>query len=295
MRLPNVCLSKCGADAPVRARPPGRAAGSRETVVRRIITVLCALLVWASATAQTAPRTVPWRAKIAEAGYLRGVVVLPASRLSAGLVEDIGRTALEEGRACDLVHVEIYSEEDYPPSHYLMLSHAGYDWWWMNFQRATPYPVGRIVALGRNAVAEFRDGHGTVTRNVLAGSDPLDVETPNGQFSLLHFTFRSIPLAREKGWPVPESLDVFAKTDRPLDPASGKALVGVLHGLLPFREITLLVRNDTWFLDVSGYPLEYPFQAKHAPPTKDEFVESPTLLCGGLTTESYNCHTVRGQ
>jgi len=112
--------------------------------------------------------------KIVEAGYLRGVVVLPASRLSAGLVEDIGRTALEEGRACAFVHVEIYSEEDYPPSHYLMLSHGGYDWWWMNFQRATPYPVGRIVALGRNAIAEFGDGHGTVTRNVLAGSDPLE-------------------------------------------------------------------------------------------------------------------------
>jgi hypothetical protein len=256
--------------------------------------IILSLAVWASTSAQTPPHALRWRARIAEPSYLRGVIVLPASQLSADLVEEIGRMVIEEGRGRDFVHVEIYSEEGYPPPHYLMLSHAGYDWWRLNFQRAIPYPTGRITALGRNAIAEFRDTHGTVTRNVLAGSDPLNVETAGAEFRLLHFTFRTIPLAREKGL-ARDSLDIFAETSHSLDPAAGKALLGQMHRAIPLREITLLIRNDTWFLDESGYPVEYPFQAKQDPPTKDAFVKSVTLACGGLATESYNCHAFHGQ
>jgi len=209
--------------------------------VRITRVILCYALGWASASPQIAPATVPWRAKSADPGRLLGVVVRPASQLSVALVEEIGRAALEEGRECDLVHVEIYSEEDYPPPHYMTLSHAGYDWWWFNFQSVTQHPVGRVTALGRNAVAEFRDTHGTVSRKVLAGSDPLSIETANGHFRLLHISFHPSPLAREKGWLV-----------------------------------------------------EYPFQEKQTPPTKDEFVRSPTLLCGGPAAGPYDCHVLHG-
>jgi hypothetical protein len=263
--------------------------------IRIIRIVVFSFIDWASGTAQIVPQQVPWRAKIAEPGYMRGVVVLPASQLSADLAEEIGRMALEEGAERDLVHVDIYSEEDFPPFHYLMLSHIGYDWWWMNFQKAIPYPIGRTTKLGHKAVVEFRDRRGIVTRKVLSGADPLDVATAGGDFRLLHFNFRPIPLAREKGWLVRDRLDVFAKTDHALEPASGKILLELLHRLIPSCEIMLYIRNDTWFLDTSGFVLEYPFQAKQAPPTKEDFVSTWTLVCGGLTAESYDCHSRHGQ
>jgi hypothetical protein len=105
--------------------------------VRITRVILCYALGWASASAQIAPATVPWRAKITEPGRLLGVVVRPASQLSAELVEETGRMALEECRECDLVRVEIYSEEDFPPPDYMTLSHDGYDWWWLNSKRHT--------------------------------------------------------------------------------------------------------------------------------------------------------------
>jgi hypothetical protein len=104
-----------------------------ETAVRITKIIILSLTVWASTTDQTPPQAPRWRAKIAESGYLRGVVVLPAARLDADLVEEVGRMALKECGECDVVYVEIYSEEDYPPSHYLALSHTGYDWWRTNF------------------------------------------------------------------------------------------------------------------------------------------------------------------
>jgi hypothetical protein len=76
-------------------------------------------------------------------------------------------------------------------------------------------------------------------------------------------------LARETRWLVRDRLDVFAKADQPLDPVSGKQLLSLVQRAIPRCDITLYIRDDTWFLDAPGYPVEYPFQAKQTSPTKD--------------------------
>ncbi|PYT25163.1 MAG: hypothetical protein DMG58_24810 [Acidobacteria bacterium] len=144
-----------------------------------------------------------------------------------------------------------------------------------------PTILGQITALGRNAIVEHRNDHGSVTRKVLAGSDPLGVTTPNRAFRLLHFSFAPVPLAESKGLN-PDSIEIFATTDQALDSTSGEALLSRLHELIPLREITVYVRRDTWFVDIPGYPLAYPFQVEQAPPTREAFLQSSTLVCGGL-------------
>src|SRR5579872_4862543 len=90
--------------------------------------VICSLCGMALATAQTEPRSIRWQTKFTHSRYMRGVIVLPPDQLSTNVAEQIGRVALKENPECTFVHVEIFPENNYPPFHYLLLSHVGYDW-----------------------------------------------------------------------------------------------------------------------------------------------------------------------
>jgi hypothetical protein len=82
---------------------------------------------------------------------------------------------------------------------------------------------------------------------------------------------------------------------QPLDPIAGKALFEVLSQLIPLKEIMLYIRNDKWFLDISGYPLIYPFAPEETPPAKEVFQQSHTLLCGrSVLTKESSCTLVSG-
>jgi len=228
-----------------------------------------------------------WHSRFNDSRYMWGDIVLPRDQITYAVAEKIGREVLKEAAGHAFVDVGIFPEDDYPPFHYLLLSHSGYSWWRHGFETWRPSPFARICALASGAVLELRDVQGNVTRTSLAGSDPLEIVTDLGTFRLLHFTFRRIPLAEAKGLDH-DSVEVFARSDRPLEPKAGLALLTRLHQLIPFRDIELYVRTDTWFLDVSGYPLVYPFQTEQAPPRQEEFLRSLTLSCGGRAGR-YSC------
>lgn len=260
--------------------------------MRKSSAALLVLVVLDCAFAQSP--ALPWRSVVSEPDYLRGVITVPADRLSPALMDDIGRAALVQAHGRQLVYAELYPEDAFPPPHYLMLSHSGYEWWRLNYERTKRHPAGRMISLRGNAIAEFTNGSGEVTRHILAGSDPLNVSVAEGNFTLLQFTFRPVPLARENGLAA-ETVDIYATTEVPLCTSGGIALLKALHSLVPIDGITLFIRNDTWFLDHSDYPVEHPFQPRRPPPTKDEFLRSLTLECGGMSQERYNCSFASGR
>ena len=121
----------------------------------------------------------------------------------------------------------------------------------------------------------------TPSAAIMGAIEGVTLKSLPSAFRLLHFSFAPVPLAESKGLN-PDSIEIFATTDQALDSTSGEALLSRLHELIPLREITVYVRRDTWFVDIPGYPLAYPFQVEQAPPTREAFLQSSTLVCGGL-------------
>jgi hypothetical protein len=234
-----------------------------------------------------------WESKFTANEYVRGTLVVPSQHLTPMFAEQLAQSAFKEIGDRRFADVEMFCEEDYPPFHYFLLSHVGYGWWKHWFDRVPRFPVARLIALNGNAVFEYGD-RGGVTRRILAGSDPLLVAAGKGTFHLLHFTFKRIPLGLSKVLDA-ESLDVFVEVEQPLDPIAGQALFEVLSQLIPLKEIMLYIRNDKWFLDISGYPLIYPFAPEETPPAKEVFQQSHTLLCGrSVLTKESSCTLVSG-
>ena len=233
-----------------------------------------------------------WRSRFSDSRYMRGNIVMPRDQITLGVTEKIGREVLNESAGHAFVDVGNFPDDDYPPFHYLLLSHAGYEWWRYGFEKRRPGPFARLCVLGSGAILEHRDADGNVSRNVLAGSDPLEIRTDLGTFHVLHFSYRQIPLADAKGLDH-DRIHVFARSDQALCSEAGLALLARLHQLIPLKEILLYIRTDTWFLDASGYPLVYPFQTEQSPPSKEEFLRSLTLICGG-SDGGYSCSSSRG-
>jgi len=233
-----------------------------------------------------------WKSKFSATNYVRGTLVVPSKDLTAGAAERIARQAFEENSNKQLVHVEIFCEEDYPPFHSFLLSHVGYDWWKHGFENVPRFPMARLVAIEGNAVFEYGDGE-HIQRKVLAGSDPLLVTVGASTFRVLYFAFVPITVRRPQELDA-DRLKIFAETDQALDPIAGKDLFAALNRLIPLTDISLFIRNDTWFLDIAGYPLIYPFRHEETPPTKEIFQKSHTLLCGGPTKDSYHCIELTG-
>jgi hypothetical protein len=236
-----------------------------------------------------------WKQKFSTPNLLHGTIVLPEEQLTIRSAEKVSKVVLADSRDKAFVDVELFAAEHFPPFHYLMASHVGYDWWFNWSKRVPDAPTARIVVINGATALEYRAKRGTVTRQILNGRrDPLTLSAPVGTFTLLHFTFKPIPLAASKGLE-PESLEVFAETTRRLNESNGIAFLTELHKAIPVADITLYLRNDTWFLDVPGYPLRYPFREKQSPPTRESFMSSTTLTCGTAIDHKYSCSASTGQ
>lgn len=250
-------------------------------------------LIWNAACWDAFPESLDWKVKSGDSHYLRGAVTLGGDWLTFKAIEKIALVLRGENAEKAFVHVEMFPADHYPPFSYMWFSHVGYDWWQYWSHVILPYPSARVIALNDNAIVEYRGQDGTVERKILRGSDPLRVKTRVGTFQLLHLTYRAMPLPMQAGKET-ESVEVFAQTDQPLESAVGIALVTRLAELIPLKEITVYVRNDAWFLDLSGYPLIHPFHQNTTPPTKEQFQQSITLTCGRSVEHSYTCSTAHG-
>lgn len=237
----------------------------------------------------TAAHGLDWKVRSGNDHYLRGAVTVPAQTFTHEAAKEVALKILEESRGVSFLHAEIFADEDFPPYHYMRIFHVGYEWWQRCFSERSRFQVGRLVGLNGNIVLNYRSESGNTSSTVLSGSDPLMIGTPKGTFKLLHFGFWPASPLSVKGHESDE-LEVFAQTDVQLGPDVAKEIYRKLKSMLPLKEIMLYVRNDSWFLDVPGYPLEYSFGESERPPTRAVFAESTTLDCGTTLTGEENCH-----
>jgi hypothetical protein len=126
---------------------------------------------------------------------MHGAMVLPEDQFSAKTTEDAAETVLREVAAKPFATVDIYPAEQFPPVHYMLFSHIGYEWWQRLFPEYPRFSAARVVVIKGNTVFEYSDLKNGVTRKVLQGTDPLVLTTPRGSLTLLSFTFRQTALA----------------------------------------------------------------------------------------------------
>jgi hypothetical protein len=157
--------------------------------------------------------------------------------------------------------------------------HVSYESWQRTHDLAlrTPNAMAEIISVGRNTVLRMRDKSGAIRRKVIAGADPLIVELGQEHLEIVYFSFSD---ARPF---VSQRVNIFVQTAQPLNSNVGAALLRKLEPVFPSQEVSVAIRNDTWFIYEPGYPFLNPFVKKQDPPTEEAYEKTRSLICGNWT------------
>jgi hypothetical protein len=202
---------------------------------------------------------------------LKSVRVAPG-HFNQSYLEHLGLAELAKSRSSFLQLCVYGSAGGYPlpkPDHFT------FDHWRELYDAASTSKneFAEVIAIGGNAVLRVHDGGGGVTRKVLAGRDPLQIDIANNRFEILNFSFGSTSPAVSR-W-----VAVSVRTAAPLELESGEQLFQRLEPILANFLLTVSLRNDAWFIYDGGYPFYNPFVEYPAPPTADEYNKTRTLTC----------------
>jgi hypothetical protein len=141
-----------------------------------------------------------------------------------------------------------------------------------------PLQAGEIVAWRGGLSIRLRDAKGHVEMRILAGSNPLRFRHGRCDLEIIH-----IALPRGMGNVKESRIVLYARTQRPITKVElreWRGLFGAVLERLPFRNSRLSVRNDSWFISDSYFPVVPPF-VQDAPPSLETHRKSPTLECWG--------------
>jgi hypothetical protein len=150
--------------------------------------------------------------------------------------------------------------------------------YWRNIYDQTPRSneIAEMIAIGSNSVLRMRHATGQVERRVLTGTDPLQIGMHGSHFEILYLTFTT---ARAY---VLQAVSVYVTTTATLGTPVGLELLKILTPLFPDLEVSVNIRNDSWFINEPGYPFLNPFIEEKNPPSSRER-KTPTLSCGYWT------------
>lgn len=164
--------------------------------------------------------------------------------------------------------------------------HPTYEMWRSAYEAisALSMPVAELILVGDSAVLLFRGADQRFGRYVLRGSDPLKIGLPQGSVSLSHFAV--MPASSEGA---ERRVEAFGWTDVALTDAIGLEVLREVRTRLPFREASVSLRRDPWFIDNPFYPVAPLIPTEIRPPSQREFSTSHTLTCGGTVNKEPRC------
>ena len=131
-----------------------------------------------------------------------------------------------------------------------------------------------MIAVGPDAVLRIHEASGRIRRSIIKGADPLSFDMEGDHFEILYFAF-SAP-----GPYISQRVDVYAQAAVPLTPEKGLKLMRRLEPMLTGFDVTVFVRNDSWFIYEPTYPFLNPFVETGNPPTVEQYRGRMTLRCG---------------
>lgn len=234
----------------------------------------CLLLIAAALGAD-----VVYRESVSAGVRLKSIGLTPGS-FSEGYVERLALRELAGGPRSRFVKIDIYGQGGTPLP---IPPHVSYESWRQmhDLARQTPNEVAEVISIEGNAVLRMRDATGSLTRRVLVGRDPLQREVLGQHVEVVYIVFSNGfrgDMARSVG--------VYALMPGPLTEQVGLELLGQLDRLFTGLQVSVVIRNDSWFIYSAGYPFLNPFVNDGVPPSDVEYDQTKTLVCGHWTGTS---------
>lgn len=138
-------------------------------------------------------------------------------------------------------------------------------------------PLAMALKIGDRVAFMYRDAMGVSTEHVLGTKDAFVVRGRHQTARIVHITFTRVPY----GWDglvftlffleYPGNLSESVAMDLA---KSLRTATGVLERMI------VVVRRDAWFIDSEEFPIFSPFATPSKPVTLDEYLRTPTIVCG---------------
>jgi len=153
-----------------------------------------------------------------------------------------------------------------------------------DLKKDKPWIMGRFLAIRGSGLLSLAHEDGAVEFVTLGKPDGTGLLSGNGASRILH-----VNVAAARVTPARSHVVFFIQVRSPLTVKTGADLLKNI-GDLPFNEVLLNVRNDSWFIDDFEFPTFYPFEPRREPPTHEEYSNSKMMVCShGLPLRADSC------
>jgi hypothetical protein len=141
-----------------------------------------------------------------------------------------------------------------------------------------PLIAADVISVTGNAALRLRSRDGSVTRQVLRGTDPTQIVVGGASFDILYITGRV--RSRFEGCGMSGTIDpvLFLKAASVLSPAVCQRVTSWLAAKLGVRYLWTEFRNDHWFV-CSQFPVVFPFSRLEPLPPDTVLADSPGYGC----------------
>lgn len=137
-------------------------------------------------------------------------------------------------------------------------------------------PLAVAIKIKGGAIVKIRDGKGVSMETVLYGKNPLVSVGAAGRAEILHLGFTKVPQGGKKQVHV----FFFLKTEARLSIPQAESVVRALGQTVRIQEkLFVVLREDAWFIEDELFPVSDPFGQVASPPTVDQYVCTPTVVC----------------
>jgi|SRR5579883_1421506 hypothetical protein len=203
----------------------------------------------------------------------RGVVIDPSS-FNEDLLSRMCNSILDE-RPRTFVQVTFFPS-DLASQQALKLDHITFSKWreLHDIAAQSQGPIAQLTAINNDAVLRLRNDRAQLSSLVLKGKNPLIMRSPETSVELIYIAIvRSIPGQRIG------RVEVYATADRLPDPKVGVGILASLEQVFQDFQVSLLLRNDRWFVSQIGFPYFYPFANEPPMPSEAEYRATNTMSC----------------
>ncbi len=210
--------------------------------------------------------------------FVERVFLAPAGELSGDLASFF-RESIEAEKGARLISLSVVTERtDAAVGKPTDVTYEG----WLHLYNLYYFrvlPGADAIAIDGNATMRVRDAQGKVSSQVLAGKDPLMLSLKGTSFEIIHISASSI-LAEYQDVPG-ETLEIhfFVRTDS--RPTVGRARLLTKHLIAQtgYRNISVSIRKDPWFIEDSDFPYVYRFLPDVRVPSFAGYRKAPEARC----------------
>jgi hypothetical protein len=262
-------------DAPESGLDGARLRGGEEVTITCVCFMLTALLI---SPAYPADLEVVFQDSGPD--WAERYIQVPVEQFSANRVRDVILNNLQSLQTHRLVKVVVATDRQDILHMRRGKSMADYSYQlWVNVleeRLRKVNPIAVALKIDGNAAFRFRNSTGTSTETALYGDSPFLVHGPTENAKILHVSFSRV-LSGE-GSVVQASF--FLESLSPLSgPGPGNLALRLKRAVGISQQTVTIIRGDSWFIENEGFPIFYPFGSSHTPPTLQNYLCTPTVVC----------------